>query len=68
MESNTIPIEMILEEVFEMWPATVKVFILHRMACVGCPMARFTTIAEAAKIYNLPLDSFLHELEQVIEH
>ena len=34
-------------------PACARVFLAHGMACVGCPMARFETIEEAARSYGL---------------
>jgi hybrid cluster-associated redox disulfide protein len=66
MESKTVSSDMIVEDVLDQWPQTVTVFLTNRMACVGCPMARFTTIADAVDIYNLPLHIFLCELEKVI--
>ncbi len=45
-------------------PQAVRVFLRHRMACPGCAIARFETLAEVARIYGLPLDAFLRELEE----
>ena len=66
MDTQTIHKDMIVEDVFDKWPPTVKIFIKNRMACVGCPMARFTTVADAATIYDLSLPTFLHELADAI--
>ena len=30
---------------FRAWPATARVFLAHRTACVGCPIAPFHTVA-----------------------
>jgi hybrid cluster-associated redox disulfide protein len=49
------------------WPQTIPVFIHHHMACVGCVMAPFETLAEVALVYRLDLDGFLQELQQAIE-
>jgi hybrid cluster-associated redox disulfide protein len=38
------------------WPRTIPVFLRHRMACVGCALARFESMAAAANAYGLPLD------------
>jgi hybrid cluster-associated redox disulfide protein len=46
----------------ERWPPAAQVFLAHRMACVGCAMARFDTLRDAAATYQLPLDRFLLEL------
>lgn len=43
-------------------PVTAHVFLDRRMACVGCPLAAFETLADAAREYRLPLEPFLAEL------
>lgn len=45
-------------------PATARIFLAHRMACVGCSLAAFETLADAAREYRLPLADFLAELER----
>lgn len=50
-------------EVMDTWPATAKVFLRHRMSCIGCAMARFCTVAEASRNYDLECPAFLSELE-----
>ena len=46
-------------------PAGAGVFLAHRMACVGCPLADFETLADAAREYRLSLADFLAELAGV---
>lgn len=43
-------------------PATARVFLDHGMACVGCSLAAFDTLADAAREYDLSLAGFLDEL------
>ncbi|GBD29067.1 hypothetical protein HRbin32_00151 [bacterium HR32] len=45
-------------------PQAVRVFLRRRMACPGCAMAAFETLEEVARIYRLPLETFLQELAQ----
>jgi hybrid cluster-associated redox disulfide protein len=59
--------DLTVAEVMERWPQTVAVFLRHRMACVGCPMAPFETLAEVAAIYDLDLSRFASELGRTIE-
>jgi hybrid cluster-associated redox disulfide protein len=54
-------------EVLARWPQTILVFMHHQMACVGCAMTPFETLAEVAEIYDLDLPEFLSELELGIE-
>jgi len=44
-------------------PGAASVFFAHRMACVGCSLSPFDTLADAAREYRLPLAEFLAELE-----
>jgi len=47
-------------------PQAANVFVAHAMACVGCPLGDFHTLAEAAAIYHLDLHTFLREIQQEI--
>ena len=49
-------------EVLARWPATAGVFVRRCMACLGCAMAPFDTLVEAATVYGVRLDSLLGEL------
>ncbi len=63
---DRVTAEMTVEEILNKWPDTVPVFMRHRMACVGCDLAGFETLAEAMDIYGLDLDAFLDELQHAI--
>ncbi len=56
----------LVEDVLERWPPTIAVFLAHRMACPGCPMARFQTVAEVADDYGLDTGALLAEFAQAI--
>ena len=60
--------DLTVAEVMDRWPQTIPVFFRYRMACVGCPIAPFETMAEVTAIYGLNLSRFLNELEQIIGH
>lgn len=59
--------KLTVAETLERWPQTIPVFIHHGMACVGCTMAPFETLADVARIYGLELPWFLSELQQIIQ-
>lgn len=46
------------------WPAVTQIFLKHRMACLGCCMASFDTLADAAHNYQLVPIEFEQELER----
>lgn len=60
--------DMLITEVLKRWPQTVEVFHRHNMACVGCPVAPYYSIQDAATVYGLSPAVFLAELEAAISH
>lgn len=61
--ARTITTEARIDQVLNEYPAAAQVFLTWGMHCVGCPIARFESIAEACRIYQRPLDRFLAELQ-----
>lgn len=49
------------------WPETVRVFMRHRMLCVGCMVNPFHTVIDACLEYDLDETLFRLELHQAIE-
>ena len=62
MEPAVIQPEMSVAEVCRRWPASAAVLVRHGMACVGCDLSDFETLAEAARTYHVPLAALLREL------
>jgi len=58
---------MMVAEVMERWPVSVGVFNRRRMACPGCVMAPFMTIAEAATSYGLSPEELKADLVEATE-
>jgi hybrid cluster-associated redox disulfide protein len=48
------------------YPQTISVFLRHQMICVGCAMAEFDTLEDAAKNYAIPMIQLLEELRNQI--
>lgn len=59
--------EMEISEVLARWPETARVFHEHEMACVGCVVAPFYTITDAANVYGIPPADFIAALAEVIK-
>ncbi len=59
--------EMKISDVISNWPQTADVFHRNNMACVGCAVAPFYTIADAAIIYGLSPQEFTDQLAQIIK-
>ncbi len=59
--------EMTVKELLQKWPAAIPVFFQHKMACVGCSMAPYDTLAQVAATYNLEFNQFFTELALAIQ-
>lgn len=53
---------MMITDVLERWPRTAEIFHNHAMACVGCAVAPFYSISDAAIIHGLVPEQFADEL------
>lgn len=62
----SIGTDMPVAEVMRRWPETVPVFLRRTMACPGCPMAPFMTLAEAARSYAVDAADLIDELHAAI--
>ena len=54
--------DLTLNELMKHWPATIQVFMKHKMLCVGCLINPFHTVADACAEYNLSEEDFVREL------
>jgi hybrid cluster-associated redox disulfide protein len=59
--ANSLPV-LSVAETLDRFPQTARIFVRLRMACVGCDIAAFHTVAEAAAIYGLDAEQFFVEL------
>lgn len=57
-----------IEEILAERPEAARAFLRRKMACVGCGMARFDTLGEAARIYGVPEAELLAEIERTGSH
>jgi len=66
MDTNRRPhplhTSMTVADVLAHSPRTAEVFLEHGMACVGCAIGPFETLAEVANIYRVPIEQLLAEL------
>lgn len=66
MTNSTIAANMTVDELLALWPHTIAVFRTYAEACIGCTMARFCTIVEAATENGLDPDLLLAVLRRTI--
>ena len=58
------PPDMAVEVVMRLHPATIRVFLDRGMACVGCPIGRFHTVADVARIYGMEEEKLIRLLSE----
>ncbi|HZH09637.1 MAG TPA: DUF1858 domain-containing protein [Microvirga sp.] len=56
----------LVDNVMRRWPMTIRVFLDHRMRCVGCPIACFHTIDDACREHGVDRVKFMADLQRVI--
>lgn len=57
---------MVVEDLLARWPDAARVFHRRRMACPGCAMAPFMTVAEACASYGTDPAAVLAELRAIV--
>ncbi len=67
MNTHELDPDLTVAEVLERWPKLATVLTRHHMACVGCCMAIFETLGDAARIYGLAPDCLITELDRSLE-
>ncbi len=59
--------ELTVAELLARWPQAIPVFLRHHMACVGCTISSFETLADVTGIYGIHLPHFISELQETIQ-
>lgn len=53
-------------ELLALYPQVASVFTKHAMACVGCDLSRFDTLAMVAATYGLSWEAFAAEIAKAL--
>ncbi|MDX8525979.1 DUF1858 domain-containing protein [Mesorhizobium sp. MSK_1335] len=56
-----------MDDLMRATPAAIRVVLQHGMLCVGCPIASFHTISEAAREHDLDKDQLRRDLQAAIK-
>lgn len=59
-------VDMTVDVIMDRWPETIRVFLDHRMSCVGCPVGGFHTLGDAAHEYRLTLEVIERDMLRAI--
>ncbi len=67
MNARKTLLKTTVAEFLDTYPAAVPVFLNYHLACVGCAMSGFDTLKDVVRIYHLPADQFLADLDQTLQ-
>ncbi len=67
MDSQKISADTTVAETLRRARSATKVFVAYRTACVGCSLARFCTLGDVTRTYEIELRDFLTELQLVVQ-
>lgn len=59
--------DLTVQQLLDRWPQAVPFFLRSRFSCVGCPMAKYDTLQDVARIYHLRLPILLNDLEWLLQ-
>lgn len=59
--------DMMVNALLNLHVQAAEIFLRHGMACVGCPLSSFHTLAESAVIYGQDPVAFLAELRTCVD-
>ena len=54
--------DMTMDAIMRQWPQTIRVILGHGLICVGCPIASFHTVSDAAREHRLDEQVLLRDL------
>jgi hybrid cluster-associated redox disulfide protein len=60
--ARRIEMHWLVDDVMSRWPATIRVFLDHKMGCVGCPIGSFHAVDDACREHGIAPDEFLSAL------
>lgn len=52
-----------ISDLLDAYPKTAEVFIQAKMACVGCEAEKFHTLKDAARYYNIDINTLVTEIK-----
>ncbi len=58
--------DITIASLLEAFPQATSLFLEHRMACIGCSMARFDTLQDAIFNYQLDFTVWMSELHHML--
>lgn len=55
----------LVDDVMRAYPRSIRVFMANRMQCIGCPVGRIHTLADACREHEIDLAELIAALEDM---
>ncbi|MGX8009984.1 DUF1858 domain-containing protein [Mesorhizobium sp. ORM8.1] len=55
-----------MDEIMRMSPAAIRIVLQHGMLCIGCPIASFHTVSDAAREHDLNEEQLSRDLQATV--
>ena len=59
--------DMTMDAIMREWPDTIRVLLRRGLLCVGCPIASFHTVSDAAREHELDEALLVRELKAAMK-
>ncbi len=66
MRMEEIHLDMTMDAIMREWPVTIRVILDHGLLCVGCPVATFHTVRDAAREHDIDMADLVRDLNVAI--
>lgn len=66
MANQVITADMLIDTIVTDYPETTRVFLRHRLLCVGCPISRHHMVTDCAEENSLDVGALVDELNEAI--
>ena len=66
MTDREITADMLIDDIVARYPETSRVFLRHKLLCVGCPISRHHMVTDCAEENSLDIDALVAELNDAV--
>ena len=66
MTERAITADMLIDDIVTQYPETAKVFLRHKLLCVGCPISHHHMVTDCAEENSLDVDALVTELNEAV--
>ncbi|SFQ26291.1 DUF1858 domain-containing protein [Tranquillimonas alkanivorans] len=58
--------DLTIQDLLDAWPQATRIFLRHKMLCIGCMITPFHTVIDACAEHGVDEDTFRAELAEAV--